>query len=50
MPSKLALSAVLVVAGAGLLVGGVAVISMPVAVILAGVIFLGFGLLLARRA
>jgi hypothetical protein len=50
MPSKLALSAILVVLGAGCLVGGVAVISTPAAIVLAGVIFLGFGLLLARRA
>jgi hypothetical protein len=50
MPSKLALSAGLVVVGAGLLVGGVAVISTPWAIVLAGVLCLAFGLLLARRA
>jgi glucose dehydrogenase len=50
LPSKLATSALLCLAGSFMLVGGIAMISGAAAWIVAGLLLLGTGLLVGRKA
>jgi hypothetical protein len=47
--SKLAVSALLAILGGGLVVGGVAVVSAPLAAVIAGVLVLALAVLMATR-